>query len=111
MFKMTERRVENAVILDCEGQLTLGEGSRTFREQIRELDLIGFRTVVLNLAEVSYVDASGIAELVSTLTTLSGKHVSLRLFKPNQQLLGLLRFTRLETVFKIFQGATAVYQS
>jgi len=68
-MKLSTRQVDGVTIVDCSGRITLGEGSVTLRDTVRDLLSKGNKKIVLNLAEVNYIDSSGIGELVSAFTT------------------------------------------
>ena len=69
--KLTTRQVGDVTVIDAAGRITLGEGASAFRDIIRDLAAKGDKKLLLNLAEVSYIDSSGIGELVSGFTTLT----------------------------------------
>jgi anti-sigma B factor antagonist len=64
-MKVTTRQVDGVTILDLSGRITLGEGSVQLRDAIRDLLAKGSKLILLNLADVNYIDSSGIGELVS----------------------------------------------
>ena len=68
-MKLSTRQVDGVTIVDCSGRITLGEGSVTLRDTVRDLLSKGNKKIILNLAEVNYIDSSGIGELVSAFTT------------------------------------------
>lgn len=88
-------------IVDVRGPIILGEGNLRLRGAIAELLEKGHLKVLLNLAEVSYVDSSGLGELVKTLTTVHSRGGHLKIASLNKRLADLLRVTRLESVFDI----------
>ncbi len=86
-------------ILDIHGKITIGEGSAEVRSVVRELLQAGNKEILLNLGDVSYVDSSGIGELVSSFTTVSGQGGHLKLLNLTKKLKELLAITKLLTVF------------
>lgn len=107
--KMTTRQVGDVSVMDAVGRITLGEGSSTFREMLRELVAKGQKKILLNLADVSYIDSSGIGELVSGFTTVTNQGGQLKLLNLNKRVKDLLQITKLYTVFEVFDDeATAV---
>jgi anti-sigma B factor antagonist len=108
--KLTTRQVGDVTVIDAAGRITLGEGSSTFRETIRDLATKGTsKKLLLNLAEVSYIDSSGIGELVSGFTTVTNHGGMLKLLNLNKRVQDLLQITKLYTVFEAFDDeATAV---
>jgi len=89
-------------VIDAVGRITLGEGSSTFREIVKDLVNKGNKKILLNLAEVSYIDSSGIGELVSGFTSVSNAGGSLKLLKLTKRIQDLLQITKLYTVFEVF---------
>ena len=75
--KLITRQVGDVTVIDAVGRITLGEGSSTFREIVKDLVNKGNKKILLNLAEVSYIDSSGIGELVSGFTSVSNAGGSL----------------------------------
>jgi anti-sigma B factor antagonist len=107
--KMTTRQVGDVSVMDAVGRITLGEGSSIFRETLRELLAKGHKKILLNLADVSYIDSSGIGELVSGFTTVTNQGGQLKLLNLNKRVKDLLQITKLYTVFEVFEDeATAV---
>ena len=66
--KLTTRQVGDVTVVDAVGRITLGEGASTFRDTVRDLASSGHKKILLNLGEVSYIDSSGIGEMVSGFT-------------------------------------------
>lgn len=107
--KLTPRKVGDVTVIDAVGRITLGEASSTFRDTIRELVSKGEKKLLLNLAEVSYIDSSGIGELVSAYTTVTNQGGQLKLLNLTKRIQDLLQITKLYTVFEVFDNeATAV---
>jgi anti-sigma B factor antagonist len=99
---MTTRQVGDVTVIDAAGRITLGEGSTTFRDTIKDLVSKGDKKVLLNLSEVSYIDSSGIGELVSGFTTVSNAGGKLKLVGLTKRVQDLLQITKLYTVFEVF---------
>jgi len=107
--KLTTRQVGDVSVVDVAGRITLGEGSSSLRDTIRELLTKGNKKVLLNLGEVSYIDSSGIGELVSAFTSVTNGGGQLKLLNLTKKVTDLLQITKLYTVFEIFDNeATAV---
>ena len=62
--KMSARAVGDVTVVDVSGRITAGEGSNIFRQTIRDQVAQGNKDILLNLEEVSYIDSSGLGELV-----------------------------------------------
>jgi anti-sigma B factor antagonist len=91
-------------ILDIHGKITIGEGSAEVRKMVRELLQAGKKDILLNLGDVSYVDSSGIGELVSSFTTVSNQGGQLKLLNLTKKLKELLAITKLLTVFDSYEN-------
>ena len=100
-LKSTIRQMEGVTILDLSSRITLGEGSVILREQIRDLLAKGQKKILLNLGDVTYIDSSGIGELVSAFTALKNQGGELKLLKLTRKVHDLLQITKLYTVFDI----------
>lgn len=100
--KLITRQVGDVTVIDAVGRITLGEGSSVFRETVKDLVSKGNKKLLLNLAEVSYIDSSGIGELVSGFTSVSNAGGSLKLLKLTKRIQDLLQITKLYTVFEVF---------
>ncbi len=105
------RHVDDVTVLDITGRITLGEGNVMLREIVRELVDKGNKKIVLNLAEVLYVDSSGVGELVKTHTTIRNQGGQLRLINLNQRINDLLQMTRLSSVFDIEKDEASAIRS
>ena len=100
-LKTNTRQSEGVAILDLSGRITLGEGSVVLREQIRDLLAKGSKKILLNLADVTYIDSSGIGELVSAFTAVKNQGGELKLLNLTKKVHDLLQITKLYTVFDI----------
>ena len=96
------RKLDNAVVVDMSGRLTIGEPVLLLRETIRVLVNDGARNFILNLAEVSYIDSSGLGELVSLFTTVRNKQGDVKLLNLTAKAKDLLQMTKLLTVFDVY---------
>ena len=109
---INQRQSGDVTILDLSGRITIGEGSVQLREAVKELLGSGNKKILLNLGNVSYVDSSGIGELVSSYTTTSNQGGQLKLLNLGKKIKDLLMITKLLTVFQTFddeQQAVASY--
>jgi len=100
-MKATIRQVDSVIVIDISGRITLGEGCAQLRELIRDLLSKGNKQILLNLADVTYIDSSGIGELVSAFTAVSNQGGQLKLLNLTKKVHDLLQITKLYTVFDI----------
>jgi len=89
------------IVIDVSGRITLGEGCAQLRELIRDQLSKGNKQILLNLADVTYIDSSGIGELVSAYTAVSNQGGQLKLLNLTKKVHDLLQITKLYTVFDI----------
>ena len=99
-LNIKERQNGDVTILDLSGKITIGEGSVQLREAVRGLLDEGKKSILLNLGDVSYVDSSGIGELVSSYTTTNNQGGQLKLLNLTKKIQDLLMITKLLTVFE-----------
>lgn len=106
-----ERQAGDVTILDLSGKITIGEGSVALRGAIRRLLEENKKKILLNLAGVSYVDSSGIGELVSSFTSVNKEGGQLKLLKLTQKIQDLLAITKLLTVFDVYDDEESALNS
>jgi anti-sigma B factor antagonist len=106
-MKIEVRTIGDIRILDCSGKITLGEGTMAVRNTVRDLLKGGAKKIILNLAEINYIDSSGIGELMSTYTTVVNGKGQLKLLHLTKKVRELLTITKLLTVFDIFDDEKA----
>ena len=100
--KLSSRQVGDVTVIDAAGRITLGEGASAFRDMIRDLAAKGNKKLLLNLGDVSYIDSSGIGEMVSGFTTVTNNGGQLKLVGLSKRVKDLLQITKLYTVFEAF---------
>src|SRR5499433_3504998 len=110
-LSIKDREVGDVTILDLSGEITTGEGSVQLREAVRRLLDDGKKKILLNLGDVSYVDSSGIGELVSSYTTTNHNGGQLKLLNQTKKIHDLLTITKLLTVFESFDDEGAAVSS
>jgi anti-sigma B factor antagonist len=110
-IKVSTRQVDTVTLVDLSGRITLGEGSSTLRETVRDLVAKGQKKIVLNLGDVPYIDSSGIGELVSSYTTVSNQGGALKLLNLQKKVHDLLQITKLYTVFDAHTDEAAAVRS
>jgi anti-sigma B factor antagonist len=103
--------VGDVSVVDVAGRITLGEGSSALRDLLREMVGKGQKKILLNVGEVSYIDSSGIGELVSGFTTVTNSGGELKLLNLNKRVKDLLQITKLYTVFEVHDDEAAAIRS
>ena len=109
--KLTTRQVGDVTVIDATGRITLGEGASTFRDTVRDLAGKGNKKILLNLGDVTYIDSSGIGELVSGFTTVTNHGGVLKLLGLSKRVKDLLQITKLYTVFEVFDDESSAVRS
>jgi anti-sigma B factor antagonist len=108
-MKASTRQMDGITIVDLSGRITLGEGSVVLRDTIRDIVGKGSKKILLNLGDVTYIDSSGIGELVSAFTTVRNQGGELKLLNLTKKVHDLLQITKLYTVFDVKDDeATAI---
>jgi anti-sigma B factor antagonist len=100
-IQATNRDIGDATVVDMSGRITLGEGSALLRHMVRELLDQGRKYIVLNLADINYIDSSGIGELVSSYMAVKNQGGELKLLNLTKKVHDLLLITKLFTVFDV----------
>jgi anti-sigma B factor antagonist len=98
-------------VLHLSGQLTLGDGTSSFRKLIRETLDQGKKNIILKMSEVYYIDSSGLGELVTAFTTVSKQGGKLKLLKLTQRVQDLVQLTKVYRVLEVFTDEDAAINS
>src|ERR1044072_6697744 len=110
-LNITERRIESVTILDLKGNIRIGEGNVEFHEALRALVEKGERKILINLADVAYMDSSGLGELVAGFTKLQKIGGSLKLLHLTKRVNELMMITKLLTVFDVYENEAEAVKS
>jgi anti-sigma B factor antagonist len=110
-MQIAERAVGDVAVLDIKGRITLGDGDELLKDKVNALVSAGKKKIVLNLAEVPYVDSAGLGEIVRTYTTVSRQGGSLKLLNLTKRISDLLAITKLLTVFETFDAEDEAIKS
>jgi anti-sigma B factor antagonist len=100
-LKTTTRTVGDVTVVDISGRMVLGSESASLRSLVSRLLSNGHNKILLNLAEVTYIDSSGLGHLVSAFTTVRKQEGELKLLKLTNKVHDLMQITKLYTVFDI----------
>ncbi len=98
---LNTRKHNEVLILYPEGKVTLGDGDQELGEAVRTALLDGSRKIVINFSKVSYLDSSGVGELVGCYTSIKGKGGELRICGMNSKIFSLIKMTSLHSVFEV----------
>jgi anti-anti-sigma factor len=100
-MKMTTRTHNDVTILYPEGKITLGDGDQELGEAVRTALEQGGRKVLINFSKVSYLDSSGVGELVGCYTSIKNKGGELKICGMNSRIFSLITMTSLHSVFDV----------
>jgi anti-sigma B factor antagonist len=101
-MKTKTRHVDSVTVVDIAGRITLGEDLSELRQLVRNLLAQGQKHILLNLSDVTYIDSSGIGELVSGFTAASNQGGQLKLLNLTRKVRDLLQIPKLLTVFEVY---------
>jgi len=100
-LKMDTREANGVVIIDLNGQITLGEAGADLRNEIRDQTSSGFRKILLNLGDVTYIDSAGLGELTAAYMSVKNRGGELKLLNLTKRVRDLMQITKLYTVFDV----------
>ena len=103
-MKIDLRPAGDVHILDCSGKITLGQGTMTVRNTVLDVLETGGRKIILNLADVNFIDSQGVGELVSTYTTVINRGGQIRLLCLTKKIREILAIVKLLTVFHAYEN-------
>jgi anti-sigma B factor antagonist len=107
----TTRQVDDVTIVDVSGRIVLGEASATLRNLIAVLLKTGHKRILFNLANVSYIDSSGLGQLVGAFISVRKQEGDLKLLHLNNKVHDILQITKLYTVFDVGDDEAAAVKS
>ena len=110
-MQIQERVVGTVTILDLKGKVTLGEGDEVLKDKVNSLVHQERKRILLNLADVPYIDSAGLGEIVRTYTTVSRQSGKLKLVHLTKRITDLLMITKLLTVFETFDTESEALKS
>jgi anti-sigma B factor antagonist len=110
-LKLSTRQVGDVTVVDVAGRFTMGESANSFRDAIRDLTAAGHKKLLLNLYDMSYIDSSGIGEMVAGLTSLSKQGGVMKLVRPTKRLQDLLQITKQHTLFEVYEDEAKAFAS
>jgi anti-sigma B factor antagonist len=101
-LKMSAREVKGIMIIDLSGRLTMGEACKAIRDEVHDDLNQGARKILLNLAEVSYIDSAGLGELTGAFMSVKNRGGELKLMSLTKRVHDLMQITKLYTVFDVY---------
>ncbi len=110
-LKVNIRETADAVILDLSGRISLGESLAELRDSIRESLAGDQKNILLNLADVSYIDSSGLGQLIGSYATVTNRGGQMKLLNLQKRVHDLMQITKLLTVFESYTDEQAALRS
>lgn len=110
-IKMTNREVDGVYVMTLEGRMVLGEESHSFREAIKSVLAEGKKKIVLNMANIKYIDSSGLGALVAVHYNAKSHSATMRLCNLGEKFYEVLQITKLLTVFDVYDSEAAAVNS
>jgi anti-sigma B factor antagonist len=101
-LKMTTREVDDVTVVALDGRIVLGEESNALREKVKSLVAEGKKKIVLNMANISFIDSAGLGTLVAAHHSAKGQGASLRLCHLGAKFSEVLQITKLMTIFEVY---------
>jgi len=100
--KIVKNSQDGVTTLDIQGVIKLGESAREFSSFLEKILTEDTGPVLINFEGINYMDSTGLGELIGYLQKFEDRERKMALLKPNHRILALLKITKLDTVFKIF---------
>jgi anti-sigma B factor antagonist len=110
-MKYATRKVGDVVVIDIEGKILLGEGDVEIKKAVDDLLNKGSKNILLNLANVPYIDSAGLGEIIRCFTALRRNNGNFKLLSPNERIINLLEMTNLLNVFDWFDEEPSALKS
>lgn len=110
-LNISNKQVGDISVVVLKGRIVLGEGSSALRQRVKELVGDGKKKIVLNMANVTYVDSAGLGALVEAHVSAKKQGASLLLSDLGIKFHEVMQITRLVTVFSVFATETEAIRS
>jgi len=110
-MQMTNREVDGVFVITLEGRIVLGEESHSLREKLKSVIAEGNKKIVLNMADIKYIDSSGLGALVAAHYSAKTQTASMRLCNLGSKFYEVLQITKLLTVFDVYDSEAAAVNS
>jgi len=110
-LRMVDHDANGVTVIEIDGRIVLGEESNSFREKVKGFLSAGKKKIVLNLANVTYIDSAGLGTLVATFHSARSQGATLKLSHLGAKFKEVLQVTKLMTVFDVYDTETAAIAS
>jgi anti-sigma B factor antagonist len=108
---ITESVVDGVSLIALSGRIVLGEESNALREKLKSLVAGGATKIVLNMAEIDYIDSSGLGTLVAAHLSTKNAGASVRLCNLGHKFNEVMQLTKLITIFDVYDTEAAAVAS
>jgi anti-sigma B factor antagonist len=103
--------VGDVLVLHLQGPITLGQATQKLRDLIQQTVASGRTKILLNMAEVYYIDSSGLGELVAACTSATRQGVQLKFMRLSPKVQDVMQLTRLYQVFDVYPDEDSAVRS
>ena len=110
-LKMTQREVDGVTVVALDGRIVLGEESNALREKVKSLIAGGKKKIVLNMANITFIDSAGLGTLVAAHHSAKTQGASLKLCHLGSKFQEVLQITKLLTVFDVYNSEAEAVSS
>jgi anti-sigma B factor antagonist len=108
---ITNKEIDGVSVVALDGRIVLGEESNLLRERVKSLIGEGKKNIVLNMANVKYIDSAGLGILVAAHVSAKNQGAAVHLANLGNKFHDLLQLTRLLTVFNVYDTETDAISS
>jgi len=105
------RHTGDVAIIDVSGRISLSDGLGAMRSAIREAVNAGHKKILLNLAEVSYIDSAGLGEMASAYITVTNMGGKMKLLHTHGRVNSMLHVTKLYTLLVTYTDESVALAS
>jgi anti-sigma B factor antagonist len=110
-LKFTTREVDGVTVVALDGRIVLGEESNALRERVKALVAEGKKKIVLNMANVTFIDSAGLGTLVAAHHSAKSQGAALKLCHLGAKFQEVLQITKLLTVFDVYNSESEAVAS
>jgi anti-sigma B factor antagonist len=105
------RQIDDVTVVDIKGRIVIGEESAALRSLVADLLSEGRKKILFNLAEVRYIDSTGLGALVSAYTSARKHNADLKLLNLSAKVQDVMQLTKLYTIFDVSNDEAAALKS
>ena len=109
--QMTDSEVDGVYVMALEGRIVMGAESHSLREKLKSVLAEGKKKIVLNMANLKYIDSAGLGALVAVHYSAKTQNASVRLCKLGKNVREVLQITKLVTLFDVYDAEAAAVSS